>query len=110
METCNVVRMRVKPEFEAEFLARNDNPSHGVEQGLIHSFLVRTGERTYCFVGQWSSPDALAAGQGIIAAQWASMRHMLEELEDNKGVADHLSGEIVAKRKWTIPEGDYWSG
>ena len=110
MQTCNVVRMRVKPEFEAEFLALNENPSHGVEQGLIHSFLVRTGERTYCFVGQWSSMEAQAVGQAVIAAQWDCMRHMLEELEGERGHADQLCGEIVAKRKWPVVEGEYWSG
>lgn len=110
MQTCSVVRMRVKPEFEAEFLALNDNPSHGVEQGLIHSFLVRTGERTYCFVSQWSSLSAQAEGQAVIAAQWDRMRHMLEELEDGRGLADQLCGEIIAKRKWPVVEGEYWSG
>ena len=110
METCNVVRIRVKPEFEAEFLALNENPSHGVEQGLIHSFLVRTGERTYCFVGQWSSMTALAAGQSVIAAQWDKMRHMLDDLGEGAEPIEPLVGEIVAKRKFPVFEGEYWSG
>lgn len=110
MQTCNVAGMRVKPEFEAEFLALNENPSHGVEHGLIHSVLVGTGERTYCFVGQWSSRTAQAEGQAEIAAQWNRMRHILEELEGGRRLADQLCGEIVAKRKLPVVEGEYWSG
>jgi hypothetical protein len=35
---------------------------------------------------------------------------MLEELEDGRGLADQLCGEIIAKRKWPVVDGEYWSG
>ncbi|EYD75922.1 hypothetical protein Rumeso_02540 [Rubellimicrobium mesophilum DSM 19309] len=110
MEACNVIRMRVKPEYEEEFLRINDNPGHDVEHGLRTSLLVRTGERTYCFVGQWDSLEALATSGPVVVRELDRVSHMLEDLGDGKGCLEPISGEVVARRRYPELPGEYWSG
>ena len=79
MEACNVVRMRVKPGWEAEFLALND-PGHPDIPGMLDAWLVKTGDRDYCYVARWVSMEALAEGRAAMVAELDRMRHMLEDL------------------------------
>lgn len=110
MEACNVVRMRVRPEFEAEFLAILDNPCADVESGLCNSFLIRTGERTYCLVAQWYSAAAMKAGEVHVLQGLDEIRHMLEDLDDGRSAMEPFSGHVVAKHRFSVLEGGYWSG
>jgi hypothetical protein len=109
MEACNIVRMRVRPEFEAEFLAELDNPCRDFETGLCHAFLLQTGERTYCLVAQWDSTAALEDGEAQILRSLDQMRHMLEDL-DAHGAVGPFSGRVVARHRFPVTEGEYWSG
>lgn len=102
MVAFNVVRTRVRPEFEAEFLAVNDDPGHEVERGLRCMSLVRTDEHCYCFVGEWDSLDALTQARPVLGAWLDRLRPMLEEL----GEGGEVSGRVVARLKPRIEEGD----
>jgi hypothetical protein len=106
MVAFNVVRARVRPEFEAEFLALNDNPGHEVARGLRCMSLVRTEEQhCYCFVGEWDSLDALAEAQPVLGQWLARMLPMLEETNESMAVA----GKVVARLKPRVEAGDWRS-
>lgn len=92
MTAYNVVRFRVKPGREKDFVDAERNQS-GPTKGFRKGALVKTGERTYCFVGEWNSMDDLAAGRSELIAGLDRVRDMLEDL----GVTDPVSGEAVVE-------------
>ena len=94
MTAFNVVRVRVKPGREEEFLAANRNAPRN-HAGFRRAALVRTGERTYCFVGEWTSFQRLAAARPNMIVVLDSFRDCLEDLGDGIGVTDPVSGEAV---------------
>lgn len=101
MEACNIVRMRVKPGFEAEFLAFND-PGHPDLPGMLDAWLIQTGPRDFCYIGRWVSPEALAEGRAAMVAELDGMRHMLEDLGGGLGVTDPVSGGIVSRKRTPV--------
>lgn len=105
MVAFNVVRARVRPEYETEFLKANDDPGHEVERGLRCMSLVRTGEREFCLIGEWDSLDALAAARPVLGRWMDRMRPMLEELSEGAEV----SGRVVARLKPRVEAGDWRS-
>jgi hypothetical protein len=102
--------MRVRPECEAEFLARLENPCADVESGLCHSFLLQTGERTYCLVAQWYSAAAMKEGEACLLQGLGQMQHMLQDLDDGRSTMEPFSGHVVAKHRFPVSDGGYWSG
>ena len=101
MEACNVVRMRVRPGYEAEFLAFND-PGHPNIPGMLDAWLVKTGERDFCYVARWVSMDALIEGRAAMVADLDQMRHMLDDVGGGLGVTDPASGEIVSRKRTPV--------
>lgn len=97
MEVSNVVRMRVKPGFETEFLKTQAAARSQDWPGLSRAYVVKTGERDFCFVGEWDSMEAMAAKRSAMIAELDKVRHMLEDLGGGLGVADPVSGEIVLR-------------
>jgi hypothetical protein len=98
MSAFNIVRFRVKPEREQAFVEahrRADTSFNGFRRGA----LVRTGERAYCFVGEWDSYDALAGARARMIALLDSFRADLEDLGGGLGVTDPVSGEVVLELK-----------
>jgi hypothetical protein len=93
MSAYNVVRFRVKPGREQEFVAAHRNISTDEFGGLIEVALVDTGERTFCFVGKWQSFDDIVAARPAMIALLDSYRDMLEDL----GVTDPVSGTAVVE-------------
>jgi hypothetical protein len=83
----------VKPEHEKDFLEAER--SVGRPPGMRRGTLVKTGNRTYCFIGEWESKDALVAARPAMIAQLTALRHMLEDLGGGLGVTDPVSGEAV---------------
>lgn len=105
MVAFNVVRARVRPEFEAAFLKANDDPGHEVASGLRCMSLMRTAEHCYCFVGEWDSFDALTEARPVLGAWLENMRPMLEEMDEGS----EMAGQVVARLKPRIEEGDWRS-
>jgi quinol monooxygenase YgiN len=97
MAASNVVRFRVKPGYEKEFVRVHEEMFRNEMPGGWQAFLIQTGEREFCIVGQWESMDALAAARPTMIGMLDRFRHMLEDLGDGKGVTDPVSGEIVAR-------------
>ena len=69
MEIANVVRMRVKPGFAKEFLDTQAKAQSHSWPGLIGAYIVQTGENDFCFVGEWSSMEAIVAMRPAMIAE-----------------------------------------
>ena len=98
MTAFNAVRFRVKPGREQEFL---DAHTKRVTDwpGLRHVNLIKTGERSYCIIAEWSGMDALAAARPDMIATLDTFRDTLEDLGGGLGVTDPVSGEVVLTLK-----------
>jgi len=94
MTAMNVVRFRVKPGREAEFLEAHRKSRAGFA-GFKRLSLVKTGDRTYCVVGEWDSHASLVAARPQMIAMLDTFRDTLEDLGGGLGVTDPVSGEIV---------------
>jgi hypothetical protein len=97
MSAYNVVRFRVKPGKGQEFLASwEDSP---MPKGALHGALIKTGERDYCFVGEWDSLNSIVAARPEMIANLDKTREILEDLGGGLGVTDPVSGETVWERR-----------
>lgn len=96
MTAYNVVRFRVKPGQEEAFVTehRNMKPEF---PGMRHFSLIKTGERTYCVVGEWDDMDSIANARSGMIARLDRFRGMLEDLGGGLGVTDPVSGEAVVE-------------
>jgi hypothetical protein len=98
MAAFNAVRFRVKPGREQDFLdaherARSDWP------GLVHANIIKTGDRAYCIIAEWTGMDALAAARPSMIATLDSFRDTLEDLGGGLGVTDPVAGPVVMALK-----------
>jgi quinol monooxygenase YgiN len=98
MTAFNVVRMRVKPGHEAEYLTFHRERALEDMAGLKSLRVVQTGERDFCFIGEWTSMEALAAARPAMIATLDVFRDKLEDLGGGLGVTDPVSGEVVVER------------
>jgi hypothetical protein len=98
MTAFNAVRFKVKPGRDKEFLDAHKN-IHADWPGLKHVNVVKTGERTYCIIGEWSDMDALTKARPQMIATLDSFRHTLEDLGGGLGVTDPVSGPVVLALK-----------
>jgi len=94
MSAFNIVRFRVKPGHDQQFLdahrAFNTNMP-----GFKHGYMIKTGDRTYCIVGEWRSMKNLAAARPAMIGTLDTFREHLENLGGGLGVTDPISGESV---------------
>lgn len=98
MTAFNAVRFRVKPGHDQEFLDAHKNVTANWP-GLKRAHMIKTGERSYCLVAEWSDMDALAAARPQMIAVLDNFRHTLEDLGGNLGVTDPVSGPVVLELK-----------
>ena len=61
--------------------------------------IIRTGERSFCLVGEWADGDALANARASMIATLDSFRDTLEDLGGGQGVTDAVSGPVVLDLK-----------
>jgi hypothetical protein len=99
MAAFNIVRMRVKSGHVDDYLAFNRERSLGEMEGLVALNVVQTGERDFCFVGEWRDMDALVAARPKMIAILDTFRDRLEDLGGGLGVTDPVSGEAVISRR-----------
>lgn len=97
MTAYNVVRFRVQPGRDKEFIALNKEMTRSVMKGFRKGALIKTGDRTFCFIGEWDSFDAIVAARSEMIANLDRMRPLLEDLGGGLGVTDPVSGEAVVK-------------
>jgi hypothetical protein len=98
MTAFNAVRFRVKPGREQGFL--DTHRKIAVDwPGLKHVNLINTGDRTYCFIGEWADMDAIANARPKMIAILDTFREMLEDLGGGRGMTDPVSGPVVLTLK-----------
>ena len=97
MSAYNVVRFRVKPGREDDFVTAHRNAKRGSFKGMSKGSLIKTGERTYCFIAEWDSFDSIVAARPALIAILDSFRDTLEDLGGGLGVTDPVSGEAVVE-------------
>jgi hypothetical protein len=100
MTAYNVVRFRVKPGMEDAFVAsQRKSLESGPMPGSIDGALIKTGDRTYCFVGKWQNFSDIVAARPQMIGFLDEIRPLLEDLGNGLGVTDPVSGEAVAEWK-----------
>jgi hypothetical protein len=57
--------------------------------------LIKTGDRSYCLIGEWDSIQRIIAARPKMIARLDRFRDMLEDLGGGLGVTDPVSGEVV---------------
>jgi hypothetical protein len=95
MAAYNIVRFRVKPGQEENFI--NAHRINLDVAGFRRGALVKTGERTFCMVGEWDGMDSIVAARPKMIAVLDGLRGMLEDLGGGLGVTDPVSGEAVVE-------------
>lgn len=98
MSAFNAVRFKVKPGREQDFLDAHKR-AQADWAGLQRANMIRTGERTYCLVAEWSDMDSLIAARPQMIATLDSFRDTLEDLGGGLGVTDPVSGPVVLALK-----------
>jgi hypothetical protein len=98
MTAYNVVRFRVKPGRDQEFIDRHRKAKTDFK-GWRNGALVKTGDQTYCFVGEWDSFNNIVDARPGMISMLDSFRETLEDLGSGLGVTDPVSGETVLQLK-----------
>ena len=98
MSAFNAVRFHVKPGRDQEFLDAHKKISRDWP-GLIRVNLIKTADRHYCIIGEWSDMDALAKARPAMTGTLDSFRDTLEDLGSGLGVTDPVSGPVVLELK-----------
>ena len=98
MTAFNAVRFKVRPGREQQFL-----DAHKTVQanwpGLKHANIIKTGDRTFCIIAEWTDLDALANARSNMIATLDSFRDTLEDLGGGLGLTDAVSGPVVLALK-----------
>ena len=94
MVALNVVRFRVKPGRDEDFLAAHRDAKVSWP-GLVKATMIKTGERSYALVGEWTSMEALSDARPQMIALLDTFRGTLEDLGPGLGVTDPVAGPVV---------------
>lgn len=97
MTAFNIVRFRVKPGREQEFLDAHKKAERFFP-GMRRFVMVKTGERAYCVMGEWASFDRIVAARPSMIGILDSFRDTLEDLGGGLGVTDPVAGTVVVER------------
>ena len=98
MTAFNVVRFRVKPGREQEFLDAHKKAERFFP-GMRRFVMVKTGERAYCVMAEWASFDKIVAARPSMIGILDSFRDTLEDLGGGLGVTDPVAGTVVVERR-----------
>ncbi len=94
MTAFNIVRFRVKPGHQEHFIeAHRAVRAHF--KGFRGGALVKTGEQTFCIIGEWASFKKLAEARPQMIGMLDTFRDDLEDLGGSLGVTDPVSGDVV---------------
>src|SRR4051812_17534206 len=94
MSAFNVVRFRVKPGKETAFLDAH-NATEWNMKGARKASIIKTGDRTFCIIGEWDSQAAIAEARPVMIKRLDTFRDLLEDLGGGLGVTDPISGETI---------------
>ena len=94
MTAFNVVRFRVKNGQEKAFLEEHKSMRRDFP-GMRRFSLIKTGDRTYCVIGEWDSMKTIVDARPSMISNLDRMRPMLEDLGGGLGLTDPVSGEAI---------------
>ena len=94
----NVVRFRVKPGRDQEFLDAHKTIA-ATWVGLVHAYIIKTGDRSYCIIAEWKDMDACIQARPNMISTLNSFRNALEDLGGGLGVTDPVAGLVVSSLK-----------
>jgi hypothetical protein len=94
----NVVRFRVKSGHEEKFVEAHRKAPF-LPPGFVRASLIKTGERTYCIIGEWDRMSSLANARPQMIGLLDQFRDTLEDLGGELGVTDPVSGDTVVEMK-----------
>jgi quinol monooxygenase YgiN len=98
MTAFNTVRFKVKPGRDQQFIDAHKKIAANWP-GLGRANLIKTGERSYCIIAEWTDMDALARARPDMSAALDSFRDTLEDQGGGLGVTDPVSGPVVLNLK-----------
>ena len=101
MTAFNIVRFKVKPGRARAFINAHRGVRFGA-RGFKGGTLVRTGPRTFCVIGEWSSFGAMAKARPQMIGILDSFRKTLAKIGPS-GVTDPVSGDVVLKLRASAP-------
>jgi len=96
MTAFNIVRFRVKPGYQEQFIAAHRGRNSGFT-GFRGASLIKTGENSFCFVGEWASLQKIVNARPQMIAMLDTFRDTLEDQGGGLGLTDAVSGEVVVK-------------
>ena len=94
MTAFNVVRFRVKPGRDEEFLKAHHKVASDWP-GVRRVAIIKTGEQNYCLIAEWPDINTLASARPQLIATLSTFRDTLEELAGGLGVTDPVSGPVT---------------
>ena len=103
MTAFNIVRFRVKPGQAENFIDAHRKLKNPSFKGFGGAWLVRTGDDTFCLIGQWNTFQNIVAARPGMIEMLDETRAMLEDLGGGLGVTDPVSGSAVVKLAATKP-------
>ena len=98
MTAFNAVRFKVKPGREQDFLDAHRRVQADWA-GMQSANIIKTGDNTFCIIGEWESMDAMAAARPQMIATLDSFRDTLDDIGGGLGVTDPVSGPVVLELK-----------
>jgi quinol monooxygenase YgiN len=98
MTAFNTVRFKVKLGRDEEFLEAHRAVDRSWP-GMRSANLIKTGDQTYCIIGEWDDMESMAAARPHMTATLDSFRDTLEDLGGELGVTDPVSGPVVLALK-----------
>jgi quinol monooxygenase YgiN len=96
MAAINIVRFRVRPGSEQQFIEEHQRLGPEFE-GFLGGNLVRTGDQSFCMIGEWEDFQSIVDARPLMISFLDNVRHMLEDLGGGLGVTDPVSGEVALK-------------
>jgi len=100
MTAFNVVRFRVKPGREDDFLQAHKNMK-GTFPGARRFSMIKTGDGGYCIIGEWDNFSSIVEARPNMIANLDGIRDMLMDFGMGVGLTDPISGDTVI---------DMWAG
>jgi hypothetical protein len=98
MTAFNAVRFKVKAEREQQLLDAHNKIAFAWP-GVRQVNIIKTGERTFCVIAEWTNMDAIVNARDRMIATLDSFRDTLEDLGGGLGVTDPVSGPVVKTLK-----------
>jgi len=92
----NVVRFRVKAGREKEFVDEHRRVKADFP-GFRRGALIKTGERIYCFIGEWYDHAGVVAAEERMVKILDRFRDPLGDLGGGLGATDPVSGEVIVE-------------